>query len=167
MTEMTDYIRTGHFWSSQESLGRARVAAQAIYDDPDSPVGYEPQGEEECREAVSALSERFAATGGTVAQILVNARAAARVLSDDPLQGVSEIVQNADDAGATAVRFYQAADALIAMHDGSPLTLRDVRALAAPWLTTKEPVWKPGPSPSVTGQVHLSAASHMGDFGLA
>jgi len=47
--------------SSRESLGRARAAAQSIYDDPDAPVAYEPQGAAECREAVTALSERFAA----------------------------------------------------------------------------------------------------------
>ncbi|SHG74018.1 hypothetical protein SAMN05444351_3090 [Geodermatophilus nigrescens] len=72
-----------------------------------------------------------------MADILRNARAAAGVLSDDRLQGLSEIIQNADDCGATKVAFYQIADALIAVHDGRPLTLRDVHALAAPWLTTK------------------------------
>ncbi len=86
---------------------------------------------------MAALADRFAAAGGTMADIVRNARAAAGVLSDDQLQGLSEIIQNADDCGATAVAFHQTADALIAVHDGRPLSLRDVHALAAPWLTTK------------------------------
>ena len=71
-------------------LGLAREAARAIYRDPSAPVPYEPRGASECREAVTALSECFLAAGGTVAQIVANARAAAQVLSDDHLQGVSE-----------------------------------------------------------------------------
>ncbi|MGN9920718.1 sacsin N-terminal ATP-binding-like domain-containing protein [Micromonospora palomenae] len=122
---------------TQVNLALAAAAGRGIFDDPEKPVAYEPQGEAECQAAVTALGEAFAAAGGTIAAILENARAAAGVLSDDRLQGLSEIVQNADDAGATRVLFRQTSQELIAVHDGAPLTLKDVHALAAPWLTTK------------------------------
>jgi hypothetical protein len=117
-------------------LLRAEEAGREIYDDPSAAV-YEPVGDAECAAAVAALAECFAAAGGTVAQIVENSRAGAQGLSDDRLQGLSEIVQNADDAGATEVQFIQSVDALYAIHDGAALTLRDAHALAAPWLTTK------------------------------
>lgn len=116
---------------------RAAAAGRLIFDDPSATVSYEPRGAIECAAAVAALAERFAGAGGTVTQVVENARAAAQVLSGDRLQGLSEIVQNADDVGATRVRFYQTPHALLAIHNGKPLTLRNVHALAAPWLTTK------------------------------
>jgi hypothetical protein len=121
----------------QRNLAMALAAAQRIFDDPDSPIIYEPRGADECAAAVEALANCFASAGGTVRRILENSRAGAGVLSGDRLQGLSEIVQNADDAGATRVHFHQTSDAVIAVHDGAPLTLRNVHALAAPWLTTK------------------------------
>lgn len=113
------------------------AAARALFDRPKAPITYEPVGPDQCEAAVRTLAECFAAAGGTVADIVANARAAAQVLSGDRLQGLSEIVQNADDAGATSVSFIHDADTLLAVHNGRPLSLRDVHALAAPWLTTK------------------------------
>lgn len=120
-------------------LGSAAAAdaARAIFHDPHVGGLHEPTGAEECASAVAALASCFADAGGTVSNIVANARAAAQVLSGDRLQGLSEIVQNADDAGATRVRIFHVDDALLAVHDGQPLTLRNVHALAAPWLTTK------------------------------
>ncbi len=120
-------------------LGPARAAdaARAIFHDPSATGLHEPAGPDECAAAVAALARCFSDAGGTVSNIVANARAAAQVLSGDRLQGLSEIVQNADDAGASQVRIVHADDALLAVHDGQPLTLRNVHALAAPWLTTK------------------------------
>ncbi|HEU0130113.1 MAG TPA: hypothetical protein VFQ85_03885 [Mycobacteriales bacterium] len=120
-------------------LGPARAAdaARAIFHDPSATGLHEPVGQDECAAAVAALASCFSGAGGTVSNIVANARAAAQVLSGDRLQGLSEIVQNADDAGASQVRIFHADDALLAVHDGQPLTLRNVHALAAPWLTTK------------------------------
>jgi len=112
-------------------------AARAVFNSPHAPLLHEPDGPSECREAVEALADCFARAGGTVADIVANARAAAQVLSGDRLQGLSEIVQNADDAGATQVLFLHTVDELLAVHNGRPLTLSDVHALSAPWLTTK------------------------------
>jgi hypothetical protein len=73
--------------------------------------------------------EAFAAAGSSVTAMVENARAAAKVLSGDRLQGLSEIVQNVDDAGATRVLFRQTAPTLNAAAGGSgPAGHRQVRA---------------------------------------
>src|SRR5690606_940934 len=64
-------------------------------------------------------------------------RSGAESLSSDSLQGLSEIVQNADDTGATAVSFALGSNVLEVRHDGRPVDLRDLRAMSVPWLTTK------------------------------
>ncbi|HEU5004303.1 MAG TPA: hypothetical protein VFW71_16195 [Actinomycetota bacterium] len=118
-------------------MARAVEAAHQAFDDPRSKPPYEPRGLAEVEAAVSTLVERFQAGSGTLAEIIENARAAAKVLSEDPFQALSEVVQNADDVGATRVHFALVGDSLFVGHNGRPLTLRDVHALAAPWLTTK------------------------------
>lgn len=122
---------------AMSGVERAELAAHALFDRPDEPTIHEPAGAAECRAAVRVLADRFASGGGTLTAIVSNARSAAQLLSSDRLQGLSEIVQNADDAGASHVMFRQTSTSLVASHDGRPLTLRDVHALAAPWLTTK------------------------------
>ena len=86
---------------------------------------------------MEALAEEFARAGGTVTQMIENARSAAKSLSPDPLQGIAEIVQNANDVGASNVRFVLSRSELTVFHDGRPVNLRDLHSLAAPWLTTK------------------------------
>ncbi|WP_424877657.1 sacsin N-terminal ATP-binding-like domain-containing protein [Streptomyces sp. SLBN-8D4] len=58
-------------------------------------------------------------------------------LSSDRLQGLSEIVQNAEDLDATDVRVLTKERELLVAHNGSPVRLPDVLALAMPWLTSK------------------------------
>ncbi|MFF7544456.1 sacsin N-terminal ATP-binding-like domain-containing protein [Streptomyces canus] len=58
-------------------------------------------------------------------------------LSSDRLQGLSEIVQNAEDLGATDIRILMWGCELLVAHNGSPVRLPDVLALAMPWLTSK------------------------------
>jgi hypothetical protein len=115
----------------------AIAAANALWDDPDADVGYEPDSVGAAQAAVAALAACFAGAGGTVTQLLDNARAAAQILSRDRLQGLAEIVQNADDAQARMVRFLLDGNTLLVAHDGRPVILRDILALATPWLTTK------------------------------
>lgn len=122
---------------AMSGVERAEAAAHVLFDHPDEPTIHEPSGTAECRAAVRVLAGRFASGGGTLTAIVSNARSAAQLLSSDRLQGLSEIIQNADDAGASWVTFRQTPNSLIATHDGRPLKLRDVHALAAPWLTTK------------------------------
>jgi hypothetical protein len=57
-----------------------------------------------------------------------------------PFQGVLESIQNADDVGATEVRFALARgrpSTLLIAHNGAPVDLSHAGAMALPWLTTK------------------------------
>lgn len=119
-------------------LRRAHEAADRLFDDPDGQLRYEPASPEEAAAAVAQLAARFDGSGGTVRKIIKNARAGAKVLSGDRLQGLGEIVQNADDVQATTVRFRLDVGELFVIHDGRPVALRDIHALASPWLTTKQ-----------------------------
>ena len=60
-------------------------------------------------------------------------------LSDDRLQGIAELIQNADDLGATEARLTVDVriSRLLFGHNGDGLTLHDVWALAIPWLSLK------------------------------
>ncbi|BEP13297.1 hypothetical protein acdb102_16080 [Acidothermaceae bacterium B102] len=120
------------------AISRAAAAGAALFGDPSAQGWDEPEGAEQCAAAVGALANGFAQAGGTVAKMIDNARAGAGSLSGDRLQALSEIVQNADDAQATEIRFEREPDYLVAVHNGRALNLRDVHALAAPWLTTKQ-----------------------------
>lgn len=121
----------------ETGVARAVEAARQIFDDPDLDVDYEPTDSIECDAAVRTLGDCFARAGGTVDQMIRNAREAAKLLSDDPLQGLAEIVQNANDVGATEVIFHRRDTELLVVHNGRPVTLRDLHSLAAPWLTSK------------------------------
>ena len=123
-------------------LELARAAADRVFDDPDADAGYEPDSRAAAVAAVTRLAERWANAGGTVRQMRENARAGAEVLSDDRLQGLSEIIQNADDADATTVRFRLDGEHLLVSHDGRPVVLKDVHFLASPWLTGKRGLGK-------------------------
>lgn len=65
------------------------------------------------------------------------ARNSGSLLSSDRLQGLTEIIQNADDAEASEVRFMLGSNELLAAHDGNPVNLNDVFGMATPWLGTK------------------------------
>ncbi len=66
-----------------------------------------------------------------------NSRGGAESLSTDAFQGLSEVVQNANDVAATVVSFMLDDDVLEVRHNGRAVNLRDLRAMAVPWLTTK------------------------------
>ncbi|HEY0015550.1 MAG TPA: hypothetical protein VGC13_04500 [Longimicrobium sp.] len=111
-------------------------AAHALYWHGEPP-SIEPDTPALARVAVEQLAADFKASPQAFVDALEGARAGAEVLSTDRLQGFSEIVQNADDAGASRVEFNFLPEELIVTHDGRPVNLRDVLALATPWLTTK------------------------------
>jgi hypothetical protein len=123
--------------TAEDSSARAVAAVDALLQDPDSKPGFEPESAASARAAVERFAARFASADGWVKAVVEGARAGAQGLSGDRLQGLAEIVQNADDAGASSVRIVLDADALLVAHDGRPVTLSDVFALAAPWVTTK------------------------------
>ncbi|MCA1790619.1 MAG: ATP-binding protein, partial [Thioalkalivibrio sp.] len=112
------------------------AAAHALYWHGELP-SIEPDTPALARVAVEQLAADFKDSPQAFVEALEGARAGAEVLSTDRLQGLSEIVQNADDAGASRVEFNFLPEELIVTHDGRPVNLRDVLALATPWLTTK------------------------------
>ena len=84
-----------------------------------------------------ALGKHFNDLPGAIADALDAARDSGDLLSSDKLQGISEIIQNADDVDASQVRLVLGSTDLWVGHDGSPVQLRHVLGLATPWLTTK------------------------------
>src|SRR6266487_966628 len=75
----------------------------------------------------------------SIRSALQRASDSAGYLSDDRLQGIAELIQNADDLGATEARLTVDVEnsRLLFGHNGNGLTLHDVWALAIPWLSLK------------------------------
>ena len=69
--------------------------------------------------------------------VMESAQSSGDLVSSDPLQGLAEIVQNADDVEATEIRLLLEPTELLVSHNGSQVRLPHVLALATPWLTTK------------------------------
>lgn len=131
---------------SGDAVGRTAAVKQAIASAdalfslegmPEGAVVQEPEGDAATQVAVERLGIRFAQLPGQVRHVLGRTRDHAGNLSSDRLQGLSEIVQNAEDLGATEVRIMTRARELLVAHNGSPVRLPDVLALAMPWLTSK------------------------------
>lgn len=68
---------------------------------------------------------------------VTGARRGAKRMSTDRLQGLSEVVQNAEDLGATEVRVLVRDTTLLIAHNGRPVRLTDVIPLSMPWVTSK------------------------------
>jgi hypothetical protein len=114
-----------------------KEAAEVLFDNPWAEFEYEPEDQHDAHQAVERFRELFDAVPGALRAAFDGARAGAEMLSGDRLQGLAEIIQNADDTGAHRVEFRVVDDTLIATHDGSPVRLPDVLALALPWLSSK------------------------------
>ncbi|MFC9399196.1 sacsin N-terminal ATP-binding-like domain-containing protein [Streptomyces sp. NPDC057027] len=98
----------------------------------------EPEGGAATAAAIERLGELFATLPWMVRHAFDRTRNHAGNLSSDPLQGLSEIVQNAEDLGAADVRVLTGERDLLVAHNGAPVRLPDVMALALPWLSSKE-----------------------------
>lgn len=100
-------------------------------------VTFRAKSAESAAEAVKHLANRLADVPPVIRESLENGRNSAAMLSPDRLQGLSEMIQNADDAEASQVRVALLADGLWVAHDGSPIELEHVFGIAIPWITTK------------------------------
>ena len=120
---------------TEERIAEARKAAEQVFDGK-SPT-FEPNTVNEARAAVEGLQELFDKLAGSVKQALEGARSGGSLLSSDRLQGLSEVVQNADDCKATEVCFLTGPTELMVRHNGNPVRLADVLGMAMPWLSTK------------------------------
>ena len=127
---MTERART-----DQEAVALAVEAADRLFYDGEDV--YEPEGGVTARAAVLRLGERFAGLPSVISEALDGARSSGELLSSDRLQGLAEILQNADDADASEVRLVLRANDLLMGHDGDPVRLRHVLGLATPWFSTK------------------------------
>ena len=117
----------------------AREAADLLFDarEGDNVSAYEPASRLEAEAAVQQLRNRFEGLPGAISEALDAARESANLISGDRLQGIAEVIQNADDVDASQVRIALEPDALWISHDGRPVRLRHVLGFATPWLSTK------------------------------
>ena len=125
--------------SGAESISRAEEAAEFLFNTRDASAEaiYEPRNSLEANAAVQKLGRLFEDLPGVAARMLEGSGGSAGLLSSDRLQGLGEIVQNANDAGATQVRLLLTPNALLITHDGSPVRLHHLLGFATPWISTK------------------------------
>ena len=117
----------------------AEDAAEQLFGARNGDVSptYEPSDLQTAYAATRRLGELFNEIPGAIASALDAARDTGDLLSSDRLQGLAEIVQNADDVDASQVRLLLRPTDLLVSHNGSPVRLRHVLGLAIPWLSTK------------------------------
>ena len=122
-----------------DEIAQAELAADLLIDaeEPDAVAVYEPRNRREANAAVGRLAESFDGLPKAFARALDAARQTGEMLSDDRLQGLAELIQNADDTGATHVKLLLRSGDLLVSHNGSPVRLNHVLGLATPWLSTK------------------------------
>ncbi|MEV5683976.1 hypothetical protein AB0L68_12450 [Streptomyces sp. NPDC052164] len=96
----------------------------------------EPRGPGAVCAAVETFA-RLAAEAGVMQDSVTGARRGAKRMSTDRLQGLSEVVQNAEDLGASEVRLLVRERTLLIAHNGRPVRLTDVIPLSMPWVTSK------------------------------
>ena len=121
-----------------ELIARARAAAERLFDETGETSDiFEPTDEHTAEAAVRRFGELFAGLPGIAKAVMESAQSSGDLVSSDPLQGLAEIVQNADDVEATEIRLLLEPTELLVSHNGSQVRLPHVLALATPWLTTK------------------------------
>ena len=125
--------------TDDETILLAQKAAEQLFNakGSSSPSVYEPCCFRTARAAVRRLGELFEQLPGSVAAALEAAGSSGELLSSDRLQGLAEILQNADDAGASEVRLLLRDDDLLMSHNGGEMRLRHVLGVAMPWFSTK------------------------------
>ena len=116
--------------------------------------------------ADAALSELVAAreeAEGVFAEVLEGADLAASQLAVEETHGLLELVQNADDQGASKIRFgvrrRSGRSQLVVVHNGCPITVSDVVAMCFAFLSTKRD------DPKTTGKfgIGLKTLSRLAD----
>lgn len=120
----------------------ARQAARMLWEkgiSADVPI--DPRTPEFADAALAELQLLRDSTPGILKDVLDGAEIGAGQLDVDPMHGLAELVQNADDLGATeimmSVRSRGAKRDLVAIHNGRPVCLRDVLAMTMAFVSTK------------------------------
>lgn len=138
-----------------ELMDHAREAAEFLFrrfrknESDEIDKLFEPSNKCTAEAAITRFGELFAGLDWLPKTVMESALRSGDLVSSDPLQGLAEIVQNADDVEATEIVLQLDQDELLVSHNGNPVRLPQVLALATPWHTTK------------SGEVAL-----MGRFGI-
>ena len=125
--------------TTEEAVALAVEAANRFFNnhEPDGEDSYEPENGRSAQAAVLRLGELFDGLPRVITEALNGARSSGELLSSDRLQGLAELLQNADDTNASEVRFVLRENDLLMGHDGDPVRLKHVVGLATPWFSTK------------------------------
>jgi hypothetical protein len=127
---------------STSDVRRGEVAARRIWEDADGVDEInDPRTPEFSSAFLTGLANALAASPGVIKKVMRGAAAAAEDLNVEPFQGLTEVIQNADDLGATEVRFALRKTIkgrqLLIVHNGQPVACQHVLGMALPFLTTK------------------------------
>ncbi len=125
-------------FTADEAVEAARLV---VHRDPTSSRTHIliPADQEAAAAGVTELAVQLRSLPASIRSALEGAESSAGHLSDDRLQGLAELIQNADDLGASNAVFAvdEAGSRLLFRHNGDGLTLHDVWGLAIPWLSLK------------------------------
>lgn len=127
----------GIWWFSATEA--ADAAREVVHHDPDTPWERIPAPADAAAASasLSALAAEFQKLPPSIRGALGRATGNAAQLSDDRLQGLAELLQNADDEGADSAYFLVDDERLLFGHNGNDFTLPDVWGLTIPWLSEK------------------------------
>ncbi|MFD5417552.1 sacsin N-terminal ATP-binding-like domain-containing protein [Streptomyces sp. NPDC127069] len=114
------------------------AAAHMMLEDPHTHTTVEVSTLADAARIVRLLDEGLRGGLGVHRMVAEGARRGAGSFSADPLQVLSEFVQNSDDAGAGQLRIMLRSDELLIAHDGAGLHAADLLLLGMPWLSGKE-----------------------------
>ena len=117
--------------------GELIAAVEALLSDPRTDPGIEVETAEQAARAVGLFEAGLQNGPGVFRLMAEGGQRGAETLSSDRLQVLSEMVQNADDMGASQVRFVWRPKELLIAHDGKGVRLADVLLLGLPWLSGK------------------------------
>lgn len=117
-------------------------AARMIWDDQPGVDDFIDTRTPEFADAVvRGLANALASSPGALKKMMRGAAAAAEDLNVEPFQGLTEVIQNADDLHASEVRFafrgMGASRELLIVHNGQPVACQHVLGMALPFVTTK------------------------------
>ncbi len=120
----------------------ARDAARALWEiGISAEIPPDPRTPEFADAALSELKRLRNSTPGILKDVLDGAEIGAAQLDVDPMHGLAELIQNADDLGASEIRMgirsRGAKRDLVVIHKGRPVELRDVLAMALAFVSTK------------------------------
>lgn len=125
---------------SEADLG-ARAARMIWDDQPGVDDLIDPRTPVFANAVVTGLGSALASSPGALKRMMRGAAAAAEDLNVEPFQGLTEVIQNADDLRAPEVRFaFRETDAgreLLIVHNGQPVACQHVLGMALPFVTTK------------------------------